>query len=102
MTLRATLALLAAGFLLSGCPGNLPRNDAAAPTMTDGDRPDAPPDASSDVPAADLGIQFTFVSAAIEGSGADGGVSIHAQMSWQAAIEGSSADGRLRIRGVMY
>lgn len=102
MNLRATIALLAAGLLLTGCPGNPPRNDAAALSMTDGDRPDAPPDASSDAPAVDLGIQFTFVSAAIEGSGADGGVSIRAQMSWQAAIEGSSADGRIRIRGVMY
>jgi len=98
MNLRAALALFATGILVTGCPDNPPRNDAATADATDSDRLDA----SSDAPAADLGIQFTFVSAAIEGSGADGGVSIRAQMSWQAAIEGSSADGRLRIRGVMY
>lgn len=100
MTLPPRLSVLALSALLLGCPSNPPRNDAALAA----DSPDAAVDSpATDAPSADLGIQFTFVSAAIQGQAAgDSGVTIRAQMSWHATIQGQSADGGITIRGVMY
>lgn len=122
---RSRLLSVALMILLTtvGCPSNPPRNPPAdvvvAPDVV-ADAPEAAvlddassntvadsipvPDAPDATPPVDAGIQvqLTFVSAAIQGSSADGGVSVQAQMSWHASIVGSSADGRISVRGVMY
>lgn len=121
LSVKTILCTLSGVAMLSGCPSNPPRNPPADAALgVDQPRADviavddvvSPSDAENprDAGAQDGGapvdagiqVQLSFVSTAIQGSSADGGITVRAQMSWQASIVGTSADGRISVRGVMY